>query len=78
MSLSGTLLKLIQDLDISFQQYGMHLSHLHIDQMNNTSRKNEHDFRSIANESLDAAEKIENENQIEFEDYLKEFLNKIS
>jgi hypothetical protein len=46
--------------------------------MYNTSPKNEHDFRSIANESLDAAEKIENENQIEFEDYLKEFLNKIS
>ena len=78
MSLSGTLLKDIQDQDISFQQYGMHLSHLHKDQMNNTSPKNEHDFRSIANESLDAAEKIENENQIEFEDYLKEFLNKIS
>jgi glutamate--cysteine ligase len=78
MSLSGTLLKDIQDQDISFQQYGMHLSHLHKDQMDNTSPKNEHDFTSIANESLEAAKKIENENQIEFEDYLKEFLNKIS
>ena len=78
LALSGNLLKDIQDQDINFQEYGLRLSHLHKHQMDNTSPKNDHSFSAIANESLVAAEKIEKENQIDFEDYLKEFLGKIS
>ena len=78
LALSGNLLKDIQDQDVNFQEYGLRLSHLHKHQMDNTSPKNDHSFSAIANESLVAAEKIEKENQIDFEDYLKEFLGKIS
>ena len=77
-SLSGTLLREIQDRNISYQEYGMELSAAHKKQMNELSLNDENDFTGIARESLLEAEKLEKDNQIGFEDYLKDFLNKIS
>ena len=77
-SLSGTLLKEIQDRNISFQEYGMEVSSAHKSQMNNISIDSEYNFSAISEESISAAEIIEKDIQINFEDYLKDFLSKIS
>ena len=77
-SLSGTLLREIQNRNISYQEYGKELSSVHKAQMNELSLNGEHDFKAIANESLLEAEKIEKDSQVDFEVYLKDFLDKIS
>ena len=77
-SLSGTLLKEIQDRNISYQEYGMEVSSAHKSQMNDISIDGEYNFSAISEESISAAEIIERDIQIDFEDYLKDFLSKIS
>ena len=77
-SLSGTLLREIQNRNISYQEYGKELSSVHKAQMNELSLNGENDFKAIAKESLLEAEKIEKDSQVDFEVYLKDFLDKIS
>ena len=77
-SLSGTLLREIQNRNISYQEYGKELSSVHKAQMNELSLNCENDFKAIAKESLLEAEKIEKDSQVDFEVYLKDFLDKIS
>ena len=77
-SLSGTLLKEIQDRNITYQEYGMEVSAAQKDQMNELSIDGEYNFSTVSEDSLSAADVMEEDNQIDFEDYLKDFLNKIS
>ena len=46
--------------------------------MNDLVTDNDNEFRNKASESLKSAKKLEEEHQISFENYLEEFLNKIS
>ncbi len=77
-SLSGSLLKEIQDRNITYQEYGMELSNLHKKQMSDLSMDNKYDFAAISKESVEAAKKLEKDHRVEFEEYLKDFLSKIS
>ena len=77
-SLSGSLLKEIQDRNITYQEYGMELSNLHKKQMSELSMDNKYDFAAISKESMEAAKKLEKDHRVEFEEYLKDFLSKIS
>jgi hypothetical protein len=63
---------------MSFQEYGMHLSNLHQNEIKNNSPKNTESLIEASKKSLQDARDIESSQQEDFEDYLKEFLNKIS
>jgi len=78
LSLSGSLLKEIENSGLTFQEYGMNISHSHKKEMSDLAKDNEEYFAEKAKESLIEAKKIEEDRQISFEDYLKDFLNKIS
>jgi len=56
----------------------MEVSSAHKSQMNDISIDGEYNFSAISEESISAAEIIERDIQIDFEDYLKDFLSKIS
>jgi glutamate--cysteine ligase len=77
LSLSGMLLNEIEDKEITFQEYGLNLSRTHKKQMDNLEIDKRH-FSNSSKESLLAAKKIEEEPQVNFEVYLKDFLDKIS
>jgi glutamate--cysteine ligase len=77
-SLSGSLLKNIIDHGMSFQEYGMHVSNLHQNEIKNISPKHTESLIEASKKSLQDARDIESSQQEDFEDYLKEFLNKIS
>ena len=77
-SLSGSLLEEIQTNDMTLQEYGMKMSLLHKEHMDSLATDDEYFFTTTSQDSLEAAKKIEESNQENFEDYLKDFLNKIS
>ena len=77
-SLSGSLLEEIQTNDMTLQEYGMKMSLLHKEYMDSLATDDEYFFTTTSQDSLEAAEKIEESNQENFEDYLEDFLNKIS
>jgi gamma-glutamylcysteine synthetase len=77
LSLSGMLLNEIENKGITFQEYGLNLSRTHKKQMDNLEIDKRH-FSNSSKESLLAAKKIEEEPQVNFEVYLKDFLDKIS
>jgi hypothetical protein len=56
----------------------MNISRSHKKKMSDPAKDNEEYFAEKAKESLIEAKKIEEDRQISFEDYLKDFLNKIS
>jgi glutamate--cysteine ligase len=77
-SLSGSLLKNIADHGMSFQEYGMHVSNRHQNEIKNISPKHAESLIEASKKSLQDARDIESSQQEDFEDYLKEFLDKIS
>ena len=77
-SLSGSLLKNIRDHGMSFQEYGMHVSNRHQNEIKNMSPKHAESLIEASKKSLQDARDIESSQQEDFEDYLKEFLDKIS
>ena len=46
--------------------------------MSELSMDNKYDFAAISKESVEAAKKLEKDHRVEFEEYLKDFLSKIS
>jgi glutamate--cysteine ligase len=78
LSLSELMLNEISSKDISFQEYGINISMQHLEMINNTSLKNEANLVQAAQKSLLDASDIESSQDVDFEDYLKDFLNKIS
>ena len=78
LSLSGSLLEEVNKSGLTFQEYGLGISLAHKKQMNDLETDNDNEFRNKASESLKSAKKLEEEHQISFENYLEEFLNKIS
>ena len=77
-SLSGSLLKNITDHGMSFQEYGMHLSNRHQNEIKNITPKHAESLIEASMKSIQDARDIESSQQEDFEDYLKEFLDKIS
>ena len=77
-SLSGSLLKNIRDHGMSFQEYGMHVSNRHQNEIKNMIPKHAESLIEASKKSLQDARDIESSQQEDFEDYLKEFLDKIS
>ena len=77
-SLSGSLLEEIQTNDMTLQEYGMKMSLFHKEHMDSLATDDEYFFTTTSQDSLEAAKKIEESNKENFEDYLKDFLNKIS
>jgi len=78
LSLSGLLLKDIENKKITFQEYGLRLSRAHKKEMDDLVLNGNNNFNESSKESLLAAQKLEEEHQVDFEDYLKDFLDKIS
>ena len=56
----------------------MKMSLIHKEHMDNLATDDEYFFTTTSQDSLETAKKIEESNQENFEDYLKDFLNKIS
>ena len=77
-SLSGSLLEEIKSKNLNLQEYGMKMSLIHKEHMDNLATDDEYFFTTTSQDSLETAKKIEESNQENFEDYLKDFLNKIS
>ena len=77
-SLSGSLLEEIQTNDMTLQEYGMKMSLLHKEHMDSLATDDEYFFTTTSQDSFETAKKIEESDQDNFEDYLKDFLNKIS
>jgi len=77
-TLSGQVLKDLKDENLSFRDLGNKMSNLHQNTM--TSEKSNLDelFLDASKKSLEDTKNIESSNQADFEDYLKEFLEKIS
>ena len=78
LSLSGLLLKDIENKKITFQEYGLQLSRAHKKEMDDLVLNGSNNFNESSKESLLAAQRLEEEHQVDFEDYLKDFLDKIS
>ena len=78
LSLSELMLNEISSKDMSFQEYGINISKQHLEMINNISLKNEANLVQAAQNSLLHASDIESSQDVDFEDYLKDFLNKIS
>lgn len=77
-SLSGSLLKELEKREISFQDFAMELSLIHNENLNNFSDIEGYNFQEVAKNSINDLEKIEQGEQKGFEDYLEDFLSKIS
>ena len=78
LSLSELMLNEISSKDMSFQEYGINISKQHLEMINNISLKNKANLVQAAQNSLLHASDIESSQDVDFEDYLKDFLNKIS
>ena len=63
---------------MTLQEYGMKMSLFHKEHMDSLATDDEYFFTTTSQDSLEAAKKIEESNKENFEDYLKDFLNKIS
>ena len=77
-TLSGQVLKDLKDEDLSFRDLGNKMSNLHQNTMTSEIPNLDELFLGASKKSLEDTKNIESSNQIDFEDYLKEFLEKIS
>ncbi len=76
--LSARVLEDLEANDLSFRDLGNKLSKEHHESMTNKSSKLDELFSNASKKSIEDTKKIESSNQKEFENYLKEFLDKIS
>ena len=76
--LSARVLEDLKENDLSFRDLGNKLSKEHREAMTNKSSKLDDLFSNASKKSIEDTKKIESSNQIDFENYLKEFLDKIS
>ena len=77
-TLSGQVLEDLKGKDLSFRDLGNKMSHLHQNTMTSEISNLDELFLGASKKSLEDTKNIESSNQIDFEDYLKEFLEKIS
>jgi len=77
-TLSARVLKDLQTNELSFRDLGNKLSKEHHGAMANKRSKLDDLFSKASKKSIEDARKIESANQKDFENYLKEFLDKIS
>jgi glutamate--cysteine ligase len=77
-TLSGQVLKDLKDEDLSFRDLGNKMSNLHQNTMTSEISNLDELFLDASKKSLEDTKNIESSNQTDFEDYLKEFLEKIS
>jgi gamma-glutamylcysteine synthetase len=78
LSLSESMLNEISNKEISFQEYGMNISKQHHEEIKNISTNDQDILIQTAKKSLIDANDIESSQDADFEDYLRDFLNKIS
>jgi hypothetical protein len=72
------MLNEISNEEMSFQQYGMNISKQHHEEIKNISTNDQDILIQTAKKSLIDANDIESSQEADFEDYLRDFLNKIS
>ena len=77
-TLSGQVLEDLKDKGLSFRDLGNKVSHLHQNTMTSKISNLDELFLGASKKSLEDTKNIESSNQTNFEDYLKEFLEKIS
>ena len=77
-TLSAQVLADLQTNKLSFRDLGSKLSKEHHEAMTNKRSKLDDLFSNASQNSIEDAKKIESTNQKDFENYLKEFLDKIS
>ena len=78
LSLSESMLNEISNKEISFQEYGLNISKQHREEIKNISTNDQDILIQTAKKSLIDANDIESSQDADFEDYLRDFLNKIS
>ena len=78
LSLSESMLNEISNEEMSFQEYGMNISKKHREEKKNISTNDQDILIQAAKKSLIDASDIESSQDADFEDYLRDFLNKIS
>ena len=78
LSLSESMLNEISNEEMSFQEYGMNISKKHREEIKNISTNDQDILIQAAKKSLIDASDIESSQDADFEDYLRDFLNKIS
>jgi len=78
LSLSESILNEISNEEMSFQEYGMNISKQHHEEIKNISTNDQDILIQTAKKSLIDANDIESSQDADFEDYLRDFLNKIS
>jgi glutamate--cysteine ligase len=78
LSLSESMLNEISNEEMSFQEYGMNISKQHHEEIKNISTNDQDILIQTAKKSLIDASDIESSQDADFEDYLRDFLNKIS
>jgi glutamate--cysteine ligase len=78
LSLSESMLNEISNEEMSFQEYGMNISKQHHEEIKNISTNDQDILIQTAKKSLIDANDIESSQDADFEDYLRDFLNKIS
>ena len=77
-TLSGLVMNDLENNDLSFRDLGNKMSNLHQEEMTSKKSNLEKLFIDASKKSIEDTKKIESTEQKDFEDYLKEFLDKIS
>jgi len=77
-TLSGQVLEDLKDKGLSFRDLGNKMSNLHQNTMTSERSNLDELFRDASKKSFEDIKNIESKDQKDFEDYLKEFLEKIS
>ena len=77
-TLSGLVMNDLENNDLSFRDLGNKMSNLHQEAMTSKKSNLEKLFIDASKKSIEDTKKIESTEQKGFEDYLKEFLDKIS
>ena len=77
-TLSGLVMNDLENNDLSFRDLGNKMSNLHQEEMSSKKSNLEKLFIDASKKSIEDTKKIESTEQKDFEDYLNEFLDKIS
>ena len=77
-TLSGLVMNDLENNDLSFRDLGNKMSNLHQEEMTSKKSNLEKLFIDASKKSIEDTKKIESTEQKDFEDYLNEFLDKIS
>ena len=77
-TLSGQVMEDLKDKDLSFRDLGNKMSNLHQNTMTSERSNLDELFHDATKKSFEDIKNIESKEQKDFEDYLKEFLEKIS